>query len=287
MLCFSGLDPTGGAGLQADIEAVVSMGGHPLPIATCLTTQDTHDVKELVPVDPRRIVTQARTVLADISVAAVKIGLLGSVQVVEAIGELLAGLEGTPIVLDPIDRAGGGASLASDELRRATVSQLVPRTMVLTPNASEALRLVPGATTVEDAAAQLLASGCGYVLVTGGDEATPRIVNRLHGRVGLAESFEWPRVDGVFHGSGCTLAAAVAAGLARGANPRTAVAEAQRFTHGAISNGFRIGAGQRVPDRLQRARGHGIAHNLPARATPMIPIPPSRHGVASRREPSR
>lgn len=259
VLCFAGLDPTGGAGLGADIEAIASMGGHPLPIATALTVQDTHDVKALMPVDPGHVIDQARAVLADIPVAAVKIGLLGSAGVVDALHDLLADCEEIPVVLDPIGRAGGGASLADDALMRAIASRLVPRTTVLTPNTREALRLAPEAETVASAAGRLVSSGCEYVLVTGADEATPRVVNRFYGRRGLIESLEWPRVEGVFHGSGCTLAAAVAARLACGATPEEAVTEAQRFTHEAISNGYRIGAGQLVPDRLHRARGHGVS----------------------------
>ena len=265
ILCFAGLDPTGGAGLQADIEAIVSMGGHPLPIATSLTEQDTRDVKAVMPVDPRHVIAQARTVLADVPVAAVKIGLLGSVGIVEALQGILAGCDGVPVVLDPIDHAGGGAVLADDALMDAIVSRLVPRTTVLTPNTREARRLAPGAGTVAAAAGRLVSLGCKYVLVTGADEATSNVVNRLYGVGGLVESFEWPRVEGVFHGSGCTLAAAVAAGLARGASPREAVAEAQQFTHEAISNGYRIGAGQLVPDRLHGARGWGLASPIRSR----------------------
>ena len=258
VLCFAGLDPTGGAGLQADIEAIVSMGGHPLPIATSLTVQDTHDVKALMPVDPRHVIAQAHTVLADIPVAAIKIGLLGSVGIVDALEDLLADCDGVPVVLDPIGRAGGGASLAGDDVMHAVVTRLVPLTTVLTPNTREARRLAPGAGTIAAAAGRLVSSGCGYVLVTGADETTPRVVNRFYGRQGLIESFEWPRIEGVFHGSGCTLAAAVAARLACGVTPGEAVTEAQQFTHEAISNGYRIGAGQLVPDRLHRARGHGV-----------------------------
>ena len=260
ILCFAGLDPTGGAGLQADIEAIVSMGGHPLPVATSLTAQDTRDVKAVMPTDPRHVIAQARTVLADVPVAAVKIGLLGSVGIVEALQGILAGCDGVPVVLDPVGRAGGGAALADDALMDAIVSRLVPRTTVLTPNTREARRLAPGPGTVAAAAGRLVSLGCKHVLVTGADEATPGVVNRLYGDGGLVESFEWPRVEGVFHGSGCTLAAAVAAGLARGAVPRAAVAEAQQFTHDAISNGYRIGAGQPVPDRLHGARGWGLGN---------------------------
>ena len=260
VLCFAGLDPTGGAGLQADIEAIVSMGGHPLPVATALTAQDTRDVEAVIPVDPRHVVAQARAVLADVPVAAVKVGLLGSVGVAQALQGILAECAGVPVVLDPVDRAGGGAALADDTLMDAIVSRLVPRTTVLTPNTREARRLVPGAGTVAAAAGRLVSLGCEHVLVTGADEATPCVVNRLYADGGLVESFEWPRVEGVFHGSGCTLASAVAAGLARGASPREAVAEAQQFTHDAISNGYRIGAGQRVPDRLYRVRGHGLGN---------------------------
>ena len=265
VLCFAGLDPTGGAGLQADIEAIVSMGGHPLPVATALTAQDTRDVKAVMPVDPRHVVAQARAVLADVPVAAVKVGLLGSAGVAEALQGILAGCDGVPVVLDPVDRAGGGAVLADDALMDAIVARLVPRTTVLTPNTREARRLAPGAGTVAAAAGRLVSLGCKHVLVTGADEATPCVVNHLYGVGGLVESFEWPRVEGVFHGSGCTLAAAVAAGLARGASPREAVAEAQQFTHDAISNGYRIGAGQRVPDRLHGARGWGLASPIRSR----------------------
>ena len=257
VLCFSGLDPTGGAGLQADIEAIVSMGGHPLPIATSLTVQDTHDVMALTPCDPRQIAAQARAVLADIEVAAVKIGLLGSVGIVDTLEDILTNLGGIPVVLDPIGRAGGGASLTGDELMRSIASRLVPLTTVLTPNTREAYALAPGAGSVAAAAGQLVSSGCGYVLVTGADETTPRVVNRFYGPKGLIESFEWPRVEGVFHGSGCTLAAAVAAGLARGLAPREAVAAAQKFTHDAIASGFGIGSGQLVPNRLHQLRKGG------------------------------
>ena len=265
VLCFAGLDPTGGAGLQADIEAIVSMGGHPLPVATALTAQDTRDVEAVMPVDPRHVIAQARAVLADVPVAAVKIGLLGSAGIAEALQGILAGCAGVPVVLDPVDRAGGGGVLADDALMDAIVARLVPRTTVLTPNTREARRLAPGAGTVAAAAGRLVSLGCEHVLVTGADEATPNVVNRLYGVGGLVESFEWPRVEGVFHGSGCTLASAVAAGLARGASPREAVAEAQQFTHDAISNGYRIGAGQRVPDRLRGARGRGLASPIRSR----------------------
>ena len=212
-----------------------------------------------MPVDPRHVAAQARAVLADVPVAAIKVGLLGSVGAVEALQGILAECADVPVVLDPVDRAGGGAPLASGELMRAVVSRLLSRTTVLTPNTREARRLAPGAGSIAAAAGRLLSAGCGHVLVTGADEATSRVVNRLYGDGGLVETFEWPRIDGVFHGSGCTLAAAVAARLACGAGPRAAVAEAQRYTHHAISNGYRIGAGQLVPDRLHRVRGHGVA----------------------------
>ena len=259
VLCFSGLDPTGGAGLQADIETVVSLGGHPLPIATSLTVQDTRDVRALAPVPPRHVRAQARALLADVPISAIKIGLLGSVEIVETLHDILVDCDGIPVVLDPIIRAGGGASLAGDELIGAIVAQLLPRTTVLTPNVREARRLAPGADSVGAAAGQLVTAGCGYVLATGADEATPSVVNHLYGSRGLIESFEWPRIEGVYHGSGCTLAAAVATGLARGVDPRAAVTDAQRFTHDAVSNGFRIGTGQLIPDRLRQERGHGAA----------------------------
>ena len=253
VLCFSRLDPTGSGGLQADIETIGALGAHPLPIATALSVQDTRNVEELIPVSPRQVAAQARALLADIPVAAIKIGLLGSVGTVETIRDLLAECEGIPVVLDPVLRAGGGAAFSADETTSAMVRQLVPRITVLSSDKQEALRLAPGAGTVAEAAGRLTSSGCRHVLVTGAEQTATSIVNHFHGPGDALERFEWPRIDGAFHGSGGTLAAAVAARLACGADPRAAVAEGQRFTRDAVSTGYRIGTGERVPNR-RRAR---------------------------------
>ena len=254
VLCFSRLDPTGSAGLQADIETIAALGAHPLPIATALIVQDTRSVEGLIPISPRQVAAQARALLADVPIAAVKIGLLASVGIVETIRDVLAECAETPVVLNPILRAGGGAALCADETTSAMVRQLVPHITVLTPNRQEVLRLAPGSATAVEAAERLTSLGCRHVLVTGAEVTTTSVVNLLRGPGDELHRFEWPRIEGAFHGDGCTLAAAVAAKLACGATPGAAVAEAQRFTHDAIATAYRIGAGDLVPNRRRAGR---------------------------------
>jgi hydroxymethylpyrimidine/phosphomethylpyrimidine kinase len=132
VLCFSGLDPTGGAGIQADIEALFSAGCHCLPVVTALTVQDTHNVRASHPVAPTLLIAQARAVLDDMPVAAIKIGLLGSIQAAEAIHSILRDHPDIPVILDPILRAGGGFDFSADDIRSAMRNFLIPLTTILT-----------------------------------------------------------------------------------------------------------------------------------------------------------
>lgn len=247
VLCLSGHDPTGGAGIQADIETLGRLGAHPVTVVTALTIQDTVDVRRILPQRPEDLLEQARVLVADLPVAAVKIGLLGSPELVTAVAELLSEIGPVPVVLDPILAAGGGRELATTGLIAALREYLLGCTTVLTPNTPEAFRLT-GHTEADRAAAALLATGCRNVLLTGGHEAGDQVVNRWYSAAGVKRT-AWPRLPGVYHGSGCTLAAAVAAGLARGEPVATAIAEAQRFTHAALSRAHRFGHGQWLPER--------------------------------------
>lgn len=253
VMAFAGLDPTGGAGLQADIEAVMSMGGHALPVITAITVQDTHDVKRATPVEAFDVIEQARAVLEDIPVGAFKLGMLGSVAIVEAVHTILAEHPGVPVVLDPVCASGAGTRLTDDEQIDAVVSLLLPQTTVLTPNSSEARLLAPASDSASAAAHQLISSGCDYVLVTGTDDDTPDVVHQLYGDMRLIETYTFERLPGAYHGSGCTLAAAIAALLAHGSHPQAAVAEALDYAWGSLAAGHRIGTGQLVPNRLHRA----------------------------------
>ena len=255
VLVMSGLDPTGGAGIQADIEAISSMGCHSLPIISALTVQDTQRVHRFEGVDPLLLIEQARTVLEDIPVSAIKIGMLGTVGAIEAVHNLLQDYPAPPVVLDPILGAGGGGSLLDDEARDALCELLMPQTTILTPNSQEARLLARQADTLDACAEELQEYGCEYVLITGTHESSPAVENTLYGNHRRLETFNWDRLPHTYHGSGCTLAASIAAMLAHGLDPFNAVHEAQEFTWQALNEAYHLGQGQYFPNRFYWARG--------------------------------
>jgi len=200
-------------------------------------------------VTPELVVAQANAVLNDQPVAAIKLGLLGSVATGEALAGLLRQWPGIPVVLDPVLVAGGGGSLAEAGLVDTYLEQLLPLTTLATPNALESRRLAPGATDADGRAATLLDLGCHYVLVKGADENTPDVRNVLFGADGSHAEFRWPRLPGSYHGSGCTLASMISALLAQGHTMHDAVAEAQQLTWDALQQGWQPGKGQLIPQR--------------------------------------
>lgn len=249
ILAFAGHDPSGGAGLQADIEALASQGCHAATVITTLTVQDTRDVSACRPLPAQEVIAQARAVLDDMPVAACKLGLLGSSDNARAIATLLAEYPGLPVVLDPVLGTGGGSPLADAELPATLCEQLLPLTTVVTPNSPEARRLAPAADTLADCAAALLQHGAGAVLVTGTHEDTALVENRFFSD-DQVETFNWERLPHSYHGSGCTLAATLTGMLAHGLEPFEACHEAQEYTWNALRHGFRPGNGQHLPDRL-------------------------------------
>jgi hydroxymethylpyrimidine/phosphomethylpyrimidine kinase len=252
VLSFAASDPTGGAGLQADLLTLASLGCHPLSVVTAVSVQDTRGVDGLFPLEPEWIARQARLVLADIPVAAFKIGVLGSARNAEAVAAVLAEHPRTPVVLDPVLASGRGDPLADGETVQALRSALLPRATLLTPNSLEARRLAlatPDA-GLPDCARALMALGCKYVLVTGTHEPGAQVVNTLYGASGKLREDGWPRLAGEFHGSGCTLASAIAAFLAKGLAVEVAVQQAQAYTWKTLEAGFRPGGGQFLPDRF-------------------------------------
>jgi len=260
VLTFAATDPSGGAGLQADLLTIASMGCHPLSVVTAVTIQDSAGVDDVQSIDAEWVVDQARAVLEDMPVDAFKIGLLGSVENIAAIAEVISDYPNIPLVLDPVLASGRGDELASDDMLSAMSELLLPQATIVTPNSFEARRLVydvdyedniPG---LEECAGRILQFGCEYVLVTGTHENTPKVINTLYSERGIVRSDSWPRLPGIYHGSGCTLASAIAALLANGLPVSDAVREAQEFTWQALQYGFRPGMGQHFPDRLFWAR---------------------------------
>lgn len=252
VLVFSASDPTCGAGMQADVLAIASLGCHPLSVLTAITAQDTLGVEETLALEPDWIARQARAVLADMAVAAFKIGVLGSARNAEAIAAILAEHPRTPVVLDPVLASGRGDLLSNSETVAALRAALLPRTTVLTPNSLEARRLARAApdAALPDCARVLADLGCKHVLITGTHEPGTQVVNTLYAGSNVLREDRWPRLAGEYHGSGCTLASALAAMLARGMPVPDAAHAAQAYTWKALDAGYRPGRGQHIPDRL-------------------------------------
>ena len=258
VLAFAATDPSGGAGLQADILTLASMGCHPLSVVTAATIQDTMGVEDIMALDPEWVADQARCVLEDMPVNAIKIGVLGSVENITAIAEVVSDYPEVPLVLDPILASGRGDELATEDMISALRELLIPQTTIITPNSIEARRLVQedGEEELElaECARRLLALGCEYVLITGTHENTTQVVNTLYGQEGVIRTDRWDRLPGSYHGSGCTLASAIAATIANGLSIGDAVKDAQEYTWQTLKAAFRPGMGQHIPDRLFWAR---------------------------------
>lgn len=273
--------------MQADLMTLSALGCHPLTVVTAVTVQDSAGVEEVVPMDDDLLVDQARVLLADMPVAAFKIGVMGSIENIAAIAEIISDYPDVPVVLDPVLSSGRGDELADEDMVIALQELLLPLTTVLTPNSLEARRLAQAddeddddgddfadedddtdedddgrrtaSPTLEQCARQLIAAGCGHVLLTGTHESTTRVANVLYGRSGVIRRDEWDRLPGSYHGSGCTLASALAAWLAHGLDVGEAAHAAQEYTWRTLQAGFRPGMGQHLPDRFFFLREHNAA----------------------------
>jgi hydroxymethylpyrimidine/phosphomethylpyrimidine kinase len=258
VLSFAATDPSGGAGIQADILTLASMGCHPLSVITAITVQDTSGVEGIFPIDADWVADQARSILEDVPVAAFKIGVLGSAEIVSVIAEVVADYPDIPLILDPVLSSARGDEFANDDTLSAIKELLIPQCTVVTPNTPELRRLAledeEEDGRIETLALRLIDMGCEYVLVTGTHESTPDVINTLFFEKGIVRSDNWHRLPGSYHGSGCTLASAIAATVARGLEISEAVREAQDYTWQTLKYGFRPGMGQLVPDRLFWAR---------------------------------
>jgi hydroxymethylpyrimidine/phosphomethylpyrimidine kinase len=271
VLTFAASDPSGGAGVQADLLTLASMGCHPLSVITAITVQDSLGVEGVLAIDADWVADQARRLLEDMPVDAFKIGVLGSVENIAAIAEIVSDYPDVPLIFDPVLASGRGDELASDDMTHAMRELLLPQTTILTPNSAEVRLLAESdddddTRSLAECAAALVEKGCEYVLVTGTHENTPDVVNTLYDKSGIVRTDSWPRLPGSYHGSGCTLASAIAAMLANGLALGDAVREAQEFTWQALRKAYRPGMGQFFPDRLFWAREEAEARSEDAEA---------------------
>jgi len=255
LLIISASDPTSGAGMQADIQTVSSLGCHPLSVLTGLTVQDTKGVHHVSPVESKLFAAQAQAILDDSKVDLIKCGMLSSEENIRVLANLLNEYSNIPVVFDPIMASGRGDELTSESMRQLMIELILPRVTLLTPNIMEARQLVKlddqvKEISIDEAAKRLLASGCENLLITGTHDVTDDVVNRLYLSDGETESYAWKRLPHEYHGSGCTLASAIAAYVAQGLSLKQAVEEGQDFTWHTLDAAIQTGQGQRIPNRF-------------------------------------
>jgi hydroxymethylpyrimidine/phosphomethylpyrimidine kinase len=250
VLIFAGSDPSGGAGVQADVQAVSALGAHPLSVITALTVQDNDRVFTVQPVSAALVRQQAYALIDKIDIAAVKIGIPGNRENAEVIADTVRLMRQRrpelPVVLDPVLASGHGDALATGNAVRVLVPLLSVATLV-TPNLPEAVALCGGDRRLESQVEHLL-QWCSNVLVKGGHGQGREVLNHWFAN-GEQGSWNWPRLPGEFHGTGCTLASAIAALLALGKSMREAIASGQAYCHQALLASYAIADGQRIPNR--------------------------------------
>jgi hydroxymethylpyrimidine/phosphomethylpyrimidine kinase len=262
VLIVAGSDSGGGAGIQADIKAVTALGGYAMTALTALTAQNTEGVFAIHDVPPDFVARQMRVVLDDLGADCIKIGMLHRPEIIEAVCRVLeTEAAGIPVVVDPVMMAKGGHPLLTPESMTALRTRLVPMARVLTPNLpeAEALAEIDG----QDPLALvecLLALGPRAVLLKGGHGAGPTVVDLLAEAGRDPETFESPRIDTPHtHGTGCTLASAIAVGLAQGIGVRDAIVRARAY----------------VLEAIRTAPGYGRGHGPLNHAHTVVPFPPS------------
>ncbi len=258
VLCIGGHDPTGGAGILADAEAVQAALAFPLTVISALTEQDTCGLARVFPQPPEQVESQCLRLMADSPPRAIKIGLLGSSAILRVLARIIDRQPNLPVVLDPVLATGTGQPFVDAALLNQLRYHLIPRCTLITPNLPEA-RALTAAEAPDDCAARLRGAGARWVLVTGTHDETDAVTNRLYGPNGYRRDWDWPRLPGEYHGSGCTLASAIAARLAWGMDMEEAVASAQAYTWKSLKLALRTGRCQLTPNRLHDLQPEGVA----------------------------
>lgn len=249
VLAIGGHDPSG-AGIHADIETCAALGCMAISIITALTTQNTASVYHVLPTDPAEIRRQIVVLLEELEIDVCKIGLVPTKETSKMLGTLFGReLEGCSLILDPILSAGSGNDLSCEDTREAVLTDLVPHAALITPNGHE-LRTLTNCSDVEEGILKLRRAGAKAVLVTDSENERSRIINRFYPVDSVPEEFEIERIPGTYHGTGCTLASAVACYCAVGMPLRTAVVNAQEFTNSSVAAAHNFGAAQAIPNRF-------------------------------------
>ena len=250
VMTIAGHDPTGGAGIQADIEAIHVTGCYPVSVVSCLTVQDTKNVYRIEAVASELLLQQARTVLADMPIKVIKLGLLGSIENIIAVRELLQDYPDIMVVCDPVLAAGGGQSLSDTDFIDCLKQTLLPHIDLLTPNIPEAIKLGIIQQKAINYPIVLTHSLCNNILITGTHSDQKQVHNSLYRDGQLVEKTKWQRLTHEYHGSGCTLASNISAGLAQGLSLQDAINQGQAYTWNSLAQAQCLGKGQHIPYRI-------------------------------------
>ena len=248
VLVLAGHDPSGGAGIQADIETLAAHGCIATSVITSLTAQNTQKFSYHLPQAAGDFISQAKLVIDDVNIDACKIGAIGSPELIHAIHELITD-KTFPVILDPVLQSTTGHNFSNEEMCSLLCELILPITTVITPNRKEALQLT-GTLTPQAAAEKFLEIGCKNILMTDTEASDINIINNLYQENGQTQTFTYDRLPGNFHGSGCTLASAISANLAKNIELTTAIEQAQEFTWNSLKHGLKLGKGQMHPNRF-------------------------------------
>lgn len=248
VLVLAGHDPSGGAGIQADIETLAVHGCIATSVITSLTAQNTQCFSHHIPQAMEDFLSQGKLVLEDIKIDACKIGAIGSPDLVLAIHELITD-KPVPIVLDPVLQSTTGHNFSNEEMCDLLCELILPLATIITPNRDEAMQLT-GELDPQSAAEKLLRMNCNNVLITDAEDSKTEVINHLYLENGQTQVFTYERLSGSYHGSGCTLASAITANLAKDIELISAVEQAQEFTWHCLKHGMQLGKGQINPNRF-------------------------------------
>jgi hydroxymethylpyrimidine/phosphomethylpyrimidine kinase len=254
ILTFGVSDPVGATGIQGDLATFSAFGCHGLSVTTGLLIADSARIDDYQEVDADWLVDQARLLLEDMAVSAIKVGSLTTIEQASAIAEIVSDYPELPLILDPFLSGLPDSGLADDDMLVAIRQILAPQATVLLLSRVELARMAEtwregGADMLAADAAELTGSGCAYVLATSTGAAAVRS-NTLFGEDGVIATFDWQQLPGTFAGAGSTMSAAITALMARGAEPLDAVRAAQHYTAGALAQARRFGMGKLIPNRF-------------------------------------
>ncbi|MBF7683571.1 hydroxymethylpyrimidine/phosphomethylpyrimidine kinase [Acinetobacter sp. B5B] len=251
VLCFSGLDPSGGAGLQADIEAIGQSGAHAAIACTAITVQNSQEVFGFEATSHDLLLAQANAVVKDLPIRCVKSGMLGTTENIQALSHFLRQHPNYQYVLDPVLVANSGGALGDQATLVAAFQQLIPLATLITPNTVE-LRALTGSNDLTQATKKLFQMGANAVLVKGGHEPTQDYIkNTLYIQGNIISETQCPRLEGEYHGSGCSLASFIAGRLAQGDSIENAVHLAETWLFNVLSSAESpVVGGQKMPKRF-------------------------------------